>query len=288
MVAELATGLCTSNPLLKVIEKGGPLSSTYLCNTYYKESFNIVEPIEYILDHKENRSFHYVPVLKSLQQLFVKKDVVDKMVENHRSQQSNRETDEHHTFRSFQDGSHFQQNSFLSGDEIRILLHLYIDDFEICNPLGTSRRKHKLCGIYWTLGNLPPGSHSSLSSIFLAVLCKTGDLNKYGYDCVLSPLLHDMKTLEQEGVFIPILGRCLKGTVQVVVADHLGAHGIAGFNEGFTSGYVCQFCTATRTDIQTKEVKSGAFTLRTKELHNLHVKSAQGNGGSCFGVKRQF
>lgn len=90
---------------------------------------------------------------------------------------------------------------------------------------------HKLCGIYWTLGNLPPGSHSLLSSIFLAVLCKTDDLNKYGYDRVLSPLLHDMKTLEQEGVFIPILGRCLKGTVQAVVADNLGAHCISGFNE---------------------------------------------------------
>lgn len=37
LVAELATALCTSNPLLKVIEKGGALSSTYLRNPYYKK-----------------------------------------------------------------------------------------------------------------------------------------------------------------------------------------------------------------------------------------------------------
>lgn len=151
---------------------------------------------------------------------------------------------------------------------------------------GTSSRKHKLCGIYWALGNLPPGSYSTLSSIYVAVLCKTNDLNKYGYDSVLRPLLHDIKTLEQDGVFIPLLGRYLKGTIQFVVADNLGAHSIAGYNESFSSGYICRFCTGTKSDIQTKEVKSGALTLRTKELHEYFVTSARQNRASCFGVKK--
>lgn len=77
---------------------------------------------------------------------------------------------------------------------------------------------NKLFGVYWTLSNLSPGSHSSLFSIYLTVLCKTAD----GYDRVLHPLLHHMKTLEQERVFIPLLGRSLKGTIQVVAADNLG------------------------------------------------------------------
>lgn len=93
-----------------------------------------------------------------------------------------------------------------------------------------------------------------------------------------------METLEQEGVFIPLLGRCLKGTIQLVAADNLGAHSLAGFNESFSGGYICRFCTGTRTDIQPK-VKSGAFSLRTKELHDFHVKLAQENGTSCCGVK---
>lgn len=135
------------------------------------------------------------------------------------------------------------------------------------------------------MSNLPPGSHSSLSLIYLAVLYKTDDVNKYGYDCVLHPLLQDMKTLEQQGVFIPLLGRCLKGKIQVVAADNLGVHSIAGFNESFSGGYSCGFCTGTKTDIQIKEVRSGAFSLRTKELQDSHVKSAQEKGASCFGVK---
>ena len=241
VLTEVATALATSNPLLKAIGKDGPLSTSYLRNQYYKKHFKVVEPIEYILDAKEKQSFQYVPVLKSLQQLFDRSDFVDRVVENHKAQQTNRQHTEPQTYKSSQDGSHFQANSFLSGDELRILITLYVDDFEICNPLGTSRRKHKLCGIYWTLSNLPPGSHSSLYSIYLAVLCKSDDVKKHGFDSVLHPLLRDMKTLEEEGVFIPLLGKCLKGTIQAVAADNLGAHSLAGFNESFSGGYICRF-----------------------------------------------
>lgn len=52
------------------------------------------------------------------------------------------------------------------------------------------------------------------------------------------------------------LGRTLKGTVQCVVADNLGAHSIAGFVENFTGSYVCRFCTAERSEFQTKEVRN--------------------------------
>lgn len=149
------------------------------------------------------------------------------------------------------------------------MLTLYIDNFELCNPLSTSRRKHKLCGIYWTLSNLPPGSHSALFAIYLAILCKSDNVRKYGYDNVLHPPLQDVKTLEQEGIFVPLLGKCVKGTIQLVAADNLGAHSVAGFNESFSGGYICRFCTATRAEIQTRDVKSGSFDLRTTELNDL-------------------
>ena len=114
VITEIATALFTSNPMLKSIEKGGSLSTTYLRKQYYKESFNIVEPVEYILNAKERRSFQYVPVLKFLQNLFDRRDVVDKVVDNHRAQQTNRVMMEQKTYRSFQDGEYFLQNSFLS------------------------------------------------------------------------------------------------------------------------------------------------------------------------------
>lgn len=209
---------------------------------------------------------------------------MDNVLENHNAQQS-KVSLEQHVYRSSQDGSHFKDNIFLAGGKLRILLKLYIDEFEICNPLGTSRRKHKLCGIYWTLNNLPASLQSSLHAIYLAVLCKSDDLKKYGYEQILHPLLHDVKSLEQDGLYIPLLGKCFKGTVQFVVADNLGAHSLSGLNESFSSGYICRFCTGTKADIQTNDVQSGAFSLRRKELHALHVKTASESGASCFGVK---
>ena len=76
-------------------------------------------------------------------------------------------------------------------------------------------------------------------------MSKSDVVKKYGYDQVLQPHLQDLKTLEQDGIFVYLLGRCVKGTVQVVLADNLGAHSIAGFNESFTAGHICRFCTAT-------------------------------------------
>lgn len=111
---------------------------------------------------------------------------------------------------------------------------LYIDEYEICNPLGTSRRKHKICGLYWILCNLPPGCNSALSSIYLAALIRSNDLNCYGYEKVLKPVLNDLIILEQSGVSLSKLGKTVKGTVQCVVADNLGAHSIAGFVENFS------------------------------------------------------
>lgn len=286
VVTEITTAVCSSNLISKAIGKGGPLSSSYQRKQYYKEQFCVVEPVTYILDNKNKRTFQYVPILKSLQQILNNKTIVDKVIENHRGQQDT-EIDSSYELRGPEDGLHYKESSFLNGKELRITLRLYIDDFETCNPLGTSRKKHKLCGVYWTLGNLPPGSHSSLSSIYLAVLCKSDDVKVYGYDKVLEPLLQDLKILEDHGVYVSLVGTFLKGTVQCVVADNLGAHSIAGFNANFSGDFFCRFCIAKRCDIGFHCVASGAFSLRSKEVHADHVRAAIENNAHCFGVKQE-
>lgn len=55
VITERATVLCAFISLLKAIGKGGSLGTSHLRN--YKENFKVVEPIEYILDTKENKSF---------------------------------------------------------------------------------------------------------------------------------------------------------------------------------------------------------------------------------------
>lgn len=94
-----------------------------------------------------------------------------------------------------------------------------MDDIELANPLGTTRKNHKLCAVYWLLANVPCKYRSSLHVIQLALLCKVPDLQRCGYESVLAPLFRDLCTLEQDGVFVETLGQCIRGTVFCVAAD---------------------------------------------------------------------
>lgn len=71
--------------------------------------------------------------------------------------------------------------------------------------------------------------------------------------------MQDLNILEQHGVFVSQVGQFVKGSVQCVIADNLGAHAIGGFVESFSSGSVCRYCTGDKSEFQTKDVKSGAF-----------------------------
>lgn len=195
--------LCKSNPLGIAIAKDGPLATAYKRTQYYTSHFGVLEPVEYILDAQRNRTFQYIPILKSLQHVLTHKSVLE-----HLETQRIQDQPGLQEYRTVRDGEYYKQNPLLSGEGLRIAVNLYVDDFEICNPLGTSRKKHKLCGVYWVLDNLPPGSHSTLTSIYLAVLCKSDDVKAYGYGKVLEPLLQDLSILEQQCLYFSAWSVC--------------------------------------------------------------------------------
>lgn len=77
-----------------------------------------------------------------MEQLLQREDIVGKLVENYKRSHSNSQL-----LTCFQDGENQKNNIFFSSEELRISLCLYIDDFEVCNPLGTSHKKQTLCGL---------------------------------------------------------------------------------------------------------------------------------------------
>ncbi|KAL6485832.1 hypothetical protein MHYP_G00052240 [Metynnis hypsauchen] len=64
---------------------------------------------------------------------------------------------------------------------------------------------------------------------------------------------------DQNDVFVPLLGQSVKGTVQAVVADILGAHGIGGFVESLSGEYFCRFCLG----------KKFGHTVKRDVMHDL-------------------
>ena len=97
-------------------------------------------------------------------------------------------------------------------------LFLYFDEVEICNPLGSKRKKHKLGKLilyiymsyihsthhtlliligffYFALGNLMPRYRSSLSAIQLLGIVKRSIMIEYGMNAILQPFINDIKKL---------------------------------------------------------------------------------------------
>lgn len=278
VVTELSDEIQSLNPLT-FLSRQGPLGTERKRQSFYKKNFTVIKPVEYVLNVQEKtHSFVYVPILELLSKLFERTEILQSL------QKSTGRREGHYS--SFQDGEYFKENKLLT-EELGIALGLYIDDFEVCNPLGTSKKKHKVCGIYWVLSNIPLKFRSTLSSIYLAILCKTVHLKQYGYGKVLEPLIRDLEHLETIGVFVQGLGSYVKGTVLYVSADNLGAHSLAGYQESFNVEKCCRFCLASRADIQKYDVRSGTFTLRTPHLYDEAVNVLKTTDASCVdGLKR--
>ncbi|XP_044220472.1 uncharacterized protein LOC122990957 [Thunnus albacares] len=266
LVGEIVREVTKSNAFLRFTSPGGSLSTASKRKAYILNNFSVVMPIEFVLKN-DKQTVMYVPILQMLQTLLANKDILEKAMSP--------ETNLTQKYNSFRDGSCFKSNSLLKEQIFTIVLFLYIDDFEVANPLGTSRNKHKLCAIYWALGNLHSKYRSGLHCIQLALLCKASDIKDHGYWETLRPLIQDLASLEQHGVYVEQLGASVKGTVLFVAADNLAAHSLGGFFESFTVSQICRFCMAKREEIQHKEVRTGSFQPRTEENHDQQVKNVQ-------------
>ena len=112
----------------------------------------------------------------------------------------------------FCDGSTYSKHPLFS---VTLEIMIYYDDVEVCNPLGSRSKKHKLgkmnklCSsvgntgvtcltlFYYILGNIPPKYRSSTRAIQLLVVLKSSVLQQYGADMVLEPVMKDIKQLEK-------------------------------------------------------------------------------------------
>ena len=260
----------------------GPLSSTKLRDSCAKNTLPYVAPVEYDFGYStsgKHSKFVYVPILKSIQEQLKRPDVLQKVL--------NVPPCTEEGYRSYLDGSIFQQYRELESTHLH--LTLYTDEWETVNPLGTSRKQHKVNAFYWVFTNIQSQHRSTVHTLQLVLLAKYNDVRAFGLRKYLHPVLTDLAFLEKEGVYVESLGTSIKGSVSCIVADNLSAHSIGGFVESFSPNvaHPCRFCTATSQDIQNVELDITDLTRRCRQDHDLHVKEATATAtvSSAFGVK---
>ena len=93
------------------------------------------------------------------------------------------------------DGLLCKEHPLISTDPTSLQIIIFYDDLELCNPLGTHVKKHKLSVVLYILANIHPKYRSSLRSINLLIAAMFPVVEKHGIDKILEPLVDDLKSL---------------------------------------------------------------------------------------------
>ena len=246
----------------------GKLSTDWKRMKFYREHLRFVEPESYMLGRNAKgqlRSYQYVQLLENLTVLMKHDDVLSAILHP--------PVNIPEVLCDYRDGDHFKNNKLFQEHGDALQLFFYFDEFEVANPLGYAKTKHKLGGIYYILGNSPPNKRSALHTIQLAMLVSVPDIKEFGFKKFLEPLIDDVHKLEKDGIYIEEMRRHFYGTVAVWLGDNLGSHAIGGFLESFSgsaTSRLCRFCNGTRYMMRSCSDMS-KFTMRTPDEYDKHV-----------------
>lgn len=217
-------------------------------------------------------TYQYVPFFSTLKRLLCDDSILEQI-----EQTPNRIRSDGY-IEDFCDGSLFRTHPLFSEypDSLQILA--YYDEVEMCNPLGSHVKKHKLGVVFYTLGNIHPKYRSSLRAINLALIATVPVIEQYGINKILQPFLYDLNVLGSDGITVSIHGaeRTFKGALLAFLADNLASNTLGGFKLSFSFSFrSCRTCLVPNSKLSTSFF-SESFIHRTKDNHEEHCKQLQG------------
>ena len=258
------------------------LSTGFKRNNYYRENFPFVNPCEYkfVDDCNCTETFQYVSILDSLK-ILLKNEEVQTHIMNPPAQ-----VDGH--LASFRDGNLYKNHPVFAQVEYGLEIILYSDEFEIVNPLGPHKKKHKLMAFYFTLGNIHQRCKSQMSAMFLVLLCKSSSVQKHGFSAIAAVINREFSVLENDGIVIDGYPSAIHGALAFIAGDNLNSHLIGGFNASFSPNvsYVCRFCLTSNMEMRELD-DACLIEHRTRENYEQHARNVESepNRTSVFGIK---
>ena len=232
----------------RTLQALGEFRSNYALNRYLSDELCLVEPETVSLgrDHKGKvRSYQYIPILTQLKGILISSPHIRHFVLPGNPEPAG----------GVSAVKDITGGSLHLGTDTLLRLAFYYDDFGVTDPLGNKVAKYKISGIYFTILNIPAHLRSRLSGIFLAAVCRSVDVNTFGWCAILARLIADIKELRDVGIVVNYGGRRslhVKGVVSCLVGDNLAQNGIGGFTENFSGGRCCRTCTSSLLEQQSR------------------------------------
>lgn len=226
-------------------------------------------------------SFQYVSILETLKSLFGQDEFMQMYFDFNIG--ANRHQCHDGQFKSFCCGEIFKNSCFFQRNPEAIQIQLAWDDFEICSPLKTKANLYKICGIYFTIRNVPAKYLSKLTNIHVVALINSNDLKTKQTDMnnIWYPIVQEIRSLEMNGLELKN-GSSIKGTLIQCVSDNLGANTGLGFSAGFAKGpYFCRICFCHKEECDQLTVEDST-KIRTKSDYNHQIHTIAGSSKLCM------
>ena len=223
-------------------------------------------------------TYQYVPLLPSLKKLLRDKSVLEQV------ESCEQRVHDNGQIQDFCDGTIFSKHPIFSHDPQALQIIAYFDELEICNPLGSHVKRHKVGIVFYTLGNIAPIYRSQLRLINLAIIATVPIIEKHGLNKILEPFISDLNVLSTKGVNVTISGvqRTYKGALLMFLADNLASNDLGGFKMSFSFSFrSCRSCLATRESYR-KSFASDNFELRTESEHLKQLTMLNGPTAEHF------
>ena len=243
------------------------LQSQFMRDKYLVENLGMIQPQkvklgESVRTHEQqvktlSRYGYIVPFLPNLSKFLSCPEVMDEL------QHCNESTDGY--MYDICDAEFIKDHPLYIEDQNFLKFMLNCDNFEVCNPVGSHTKVHKITVWYWLLLNIRPVYRSRLPVIQLLAIAKSSHIRQFGMQSILADFLEGLRELAA-GIALPGLG-IKKGALVVVVADTPAANQNGGFKEGVGfAARKCRTCNCSAEEM-VHFFTENAFRVRTEEEH---------------------
>ncbi|KAJ8671620.1 hypothetical protein QAD02_002879 [Eretmocerus hayati] len=263
--------------------KTGVFRSKYTRHKLYRSNPKYVKPVKVkICDKQGNDSgyhYSYVAPLEILK-VMLEDDDVRQLID---TEEVN--PDENGIF-DIKDGEIFKKNKFFIINKDGLIIIVFQDAFDVCNPIGPSKSKFKMVGVYMMLGNLPARHRSKVNNIKFVLLCFEEYINQFGWDEILDRFIADMLVLGTVEISYSVSGtvQTRKGTVTAGVGDNLGSHDLGGLSRNFSKvQYFSRYCESTPKELRENGFITGK--MRTIQSYDEDANIALRTGQIYKGIR---